>query len=168
MASYLAPDPIERAVNEADRLGLIDPERLRESLTGLGGARGVGKLRDLLDEQTFTLTDSKLERYFRPSARASGLPPPLTQQWVNGFQVDFYWPDLGLVVETDGLRYHRTAAQQTRALRRDQAHWAAGLLPLRFSHAQVAYDRAHVERTLRRAAAHLGVGVDKGRERRGR
>jgi very-short-patch-repair endonuclease len=27
---------------------------------------------------------------------------------VNGFKVDFFWPELGLVVETDGWRYHRT------------------------------------------------------------
>ena len=44
----------------------------------------------------------------------AGLPKPLTQQWLHGFRVDFYWPELGLVVETDGLRYHRTAAQQAR------------------------------------------------------
>ena len=35
---------------------------------------------------------------------------PLTSQRLNGFRVDFFWPELGLVVETDGLRYHRTAA----------------------------------------------------------
>ncbi len=47
---------------------------------------------------------------------------PLTGRRVNGFKVDFWWPELRLVVETDGLRYHRTAAQQTRDRLRDQAH----------------------------------------------
>ena len=42
-------------------------------------------------------------------------------------------------------RYHRTAAQQTRDRLRDQAHSAAGLTPLRFTHAQVAYEAAHVK-----------------------
>jgi very-short-patch-repair endonuclease len=37
---------------------------------------------------------------------------PETQVRVNGFRVDFYWPDLGLVVETDGLTYHRTPAPE--------------------------------------------------------
>jgi very-short-patch-repair endonuclease len=72
----------------------------------------------------------------------------LTGEYVNGFKVDFYWPELKLVVETDGLRYHRTAASQTKDLVRGQVHAAAGLTPLRFSHAQVAFDRGHVERTL--------------------
>ena len=38
------------------------------------------------------------------------------------------------VVETDGLRYHRTPSAQTRDALRDQAHTAAGYARLRFSH----------------------------------
>jgi very-short-patch-repair endonuclease len=67
---------------------------------------------------------------------------------VNGFVVDFYWPDLGLVVETDGLRYHRTPAQQARDRLRDQVHLAAGMTPLRFTHAQVRFEPEYVERIL--------------------
>src|SRR4051794_12349880 len=69
-------------------------------------------------------------------AARAGLPRPQTQIYLNGFRVDFYWPDLGLVVETDGLRYHRTPQQQARDRLRDQAHAASGLTPLRFTHAQ--------------------------------
>jgi very-short-patch-repair endonuclease len=58
--------------------------------------------------------------------------------------VDFAWPTLGLIVETDGLRYHRTPAQQARDRVRDQAHTAAGLTPLRFTRAQVANDPERV------------------------
>jgi len=155
IAPYLPADDLERAINEADRLDVIDPERLRASLIELKGTRGVPKLTTLLDRRTFTLTDSVLERRFKPIVRAAGLPDPLTQQWVNGFRVDFFWPDLGLVVETDGLRYHRTPAQQARAHIRDQTHLAAGLQPLRFTHAQVVYDRPHVEDTLHRIAGRL-------------
>ena len=36
--------------------------------------------------------------------RRAGLAAPLTGRYVDGHRVDFYWPDLGLVVETDGLR----------------------------------------------------------------
>ena len=67
---------------------------------------------------------------------------------MNGFKVDFHWPELGLVVETDGLRYHRTAAQQSRDRIRDQTHTAAGLTTLRFTHAQVRFQPRRVESTL--------------------
>ena len=69
---------------------------------------------------------------------------------MNGFRIDFYWPALGLVVETDGLRYHRTAATQARDIVRDNAHRAAGLVPVRFTHAQVRYRPDYVEAILKR------------------
>ena len=138
----------EAAINEADKLDLIGPEELRDALEGTRRRRGAKSLRDLLDRRTFTLTDSELERRFLAIVRRAGLPLPLTQQEVSGFRVDFYWPDLGLVVETDGLRYHRTPQQQARDRLRDQAHAAAGLIALRFTHDQIAHDPEHVERTL--------------------
>jgi very-short-patch-repair endonuclease len=155
VASRLTPDRLEAAINEADRRDLIDPDALRASLDQLAPRPGVGALGRTLDARTFLLTDSELERRFLPVARRAGLRRPLTQQWVNGFKVDFYWPDLGLVVETDGLRYHRTPAQQARDRVRDQAHTAAGLTPLRFTHAQVRYEPEHVRATLAATAARL-------------
>jgi very-short-patch-repair endonuclease len=69
--------------------------------------------------------------------------------------VDFFWPKLGLVVETDGLRYHRTPAQQAKDRLRDQRHAASGLFPLRFTYEQVRYDPGHVEAILRAVTARL-------------
>jgi very-short-patch-repair endonuclease len=155
LATQLADDDLEAAVNAADKRDLIDPEALRRELEPLAGRHGVARLRALLDRRTFTLTDSSLERRFLPIARAVGLPRPETGLHLNGYKVDFYWPHLGLVVETDGLRYHRTPAQQARDRVRDQAHAAAGLTPLRFTRAQVRFDPAHVRATLGAVATRL-------------
>jgi len=73
---------------------------------------------------------------------------PLSKQHINDFEVDFFWPELGLVVETDGLRYHRTPSAQTRDARRDRAHVMAGMTPLRFTHYEVRYEPAHVRSSL--------------------
>jgi very-short-patch-repair endonuclease len=124
-------------INNADKHDLIDPEALRTRLAEMRPLPGLPLLRQILDRRSFTLTDSELERLFLQIIRKAGLPSPLTQQRVNGFKVDFLWPELGLVVETDGLRYHRTPAQQARDLLRDQAHTATGLTPLRFTRARV-------------------------------
>jgi len=156
LAAAQAPPRVVAAVNEADKLDLIASHALREALDGFAGLRGARQLRALLDRATFVLTDSALERLFLPLARAAGLPLPQTQVALNGFRVDFYWPELGLVVETDGLRYHRTPLQQGRDHVRDQAHFAAGLTPLRFSHAQVRWERAYVQDILRQTARRLG------------
>jgi len=148
VATRLGPARLEAAINEADRLDLADPESLRAALDAISPRPGTGVLRDTLDRLTFTRTDSELERLFLRLVRRAGLPEPETQSRVNGFRVDFYWRELGLVVETDGLRYHRTPAQQARDRARDQAHVAAGLTALRFTHAQVRYEPGHVLQTL--------------------
>ncbi len=148
---------VERAVNEADRLDLIDPPTLRRALEAHRCEPGVKPLRTMLDQRTFRLTRDELERRFLPLAEQVGLPLPLTKQWVNGYEVDFYWPDLGFVVETDGLRYHRTPAEQARDRERDQAHTAAGLTQLRFTHEQVRYEPGYVCEILRDVVPRLAV-----------
>jgi hypothetical protein len=124
-ATELAPLRLERAVNEADKRDLVDPETLRAALDDHGGELGVKKLATLLDRHTFRLSDSDLEVLFRPLALAAGFARPLSKQWVLGYEVDFLFPDHDLIVETDGLRYHRTPSQQARMARRDQTHTAA-------------------------------------------
>jgi len=155
LATIQGPKTLLRSINEADKCGVIDAEGLRRALEGRAGEPGVVILRELLDRDTFVLSDDELERLFLPLARESGLPLPRTKQIVNGFEVDFYWPDLGLVIETDGWRYHRTPAAQSRDARRDQTHTAAGLTRLRFSHHQVKYEPAYVKRILTATLPHL-------------
>jgi very-short-patch-repair endonuclease len=158
IAACRSRDTLGLAIREADRLDLIDPVSLRASLDSVPRRPGIGALRSLLDSETFSLTDSELERRFLRLIRSAGLPAPKTQAWVNGFRVDFHWPELGLVVETDGLRYHRTAGQQKRDLARDQAHVSTGLTTLRFTAAQVRYEAERTVQTLRSVIARLSAG----------
>jgi very-short-patch-repair endonuclease len=155
IATRVDRDQLEAAINEADKRDLTDPEQLRASLDEQSSRPGIRALRETLDRRTFALTDSQLERRFLPLARRAGLPLPQTGHRLNGFKVDFYWPELGLVVETDGLRYHRTPAQQTRDRVRDHAHAAAGLTPLRFTRAQIVFEPDHVRSTLAAVARRL-------------
>ena len=159
MALRLDRRGIERAVNEADKYDLVHPPELRQALEEREGEPGVAKLRHILDRRTFRLTKEELERRFLPLARRAGLPVPLTGQFVNEFEVDFYWPDFGLVVETDGLRYHRTPAEQARDRLRDQAHTAAGLTQLRFTHEQVRYEPEYVTKILAQTANRLAIAT---------
>jgi very-short-patch-repair endonuclease len=150
VATELKPLRLERAVNQADVHDLVDPETLRCSLDGYAGMPGARTLRTMLDRHTFRLSDSDLEVYFRPLALAAGFPAPLTKQWILGYEVDFHFPDHGLIVETDGLRYHRTPAQQARMVKRDQTHTSHGYRVLRFTHWQIAHAPNEVAEVLGR------------------
>lgn len=152
LATRLSLPSLEAAINAADKHDLVDPDALRAAIERRPGQRGVPHLRRVLDMRAFVLTDSELERMMLPLIRRAGLPLPQTGVMLNGFKVDFFWPEIGLVVETDGLRYHRTQAQQARDGVRDHSHVEAGLLPLRFTYAQVAHDPDAVVRTLSAAA----------------
>ncbi len=155
LATVSGPKALERSINEADKRDVIDPDALRKALDAHPGEPGVRPLRAILDKHTFRLSDDELELLFRPLAAAAGLPTPLTKVKLSEFEVDFFWPDLGLVVETDGWRYHRTPAAQTRDALRFQEHTAAGLTPLRFSHWQVKHEPRHVETILKKTVTHL-------------
>jgi very-short-patch-repair endonuclease len=148
---------MERSINEADRLKLVRTDDLRKGLDAHAGELGVGRLREILDRRTFRYTRTELERVFIPLAREAGLPLPRTSVYVTGHEVDFHFDELRLVVETDGLTYHRTPAQQAKDRVRDQDHSAAGLTQLRFTHGQIKYEPERVVRILRATVSWLGA-----------
>ncbi|MFL5781142.1 MAG: hypothetical protein ACJ760_07515 [Thermoleophilaceae bacterium] len=156
LAALLDDRRWEAAVNEADSLELCTPEDVRAAAERLR-RRGTRRVRLVLDRATFVLTDSELERLFLPIAYRAGLPKPLTQRYLGSHRVDFYWPELNLVVECDSLRYHRTASKQTQDVLRDQAHVLARRERLRVTHWQVRYDAGYVEGLLGTVAARLAA-----------
>ena len=144
LATCLPEDGLEDAVNETDRLDLLRTHRLRQALDELPRRPGVGRLKAILDAKTFSRAANALERRFLALVRDARLPAPDTQRQLGPHRVDFCWPALGLVVETDGLRHHRTAAEQEADLRRDETHARRGLRTLRFSHSQVFHRPEYV------------------------
>ena len=147
LAATLKGDPLEAAISDADRLNLIDPEALERALDAMPLFPGVGVLRETLAR--YSRTDSDLGRRFLAIVREARLPMPATQEHVGRGRIDFHWPELGLVVETDGLVYHRTPMQQLEDRLRDQAHTAAGRTQLRFANLQIRESPADVGATLK-------------------
>jgi very-short-patch-repair endonuclease len=146
---------VEAAVNEADHWNLVDPESLRVGLDLLPRRPGAKRLRTLLDRATHVLTTTQLERRLLPIVEAAGLPLPEGQRQLGPHRVDFLWPRLGLVVETDSLKYHRTAFKQAADHRRDNANMRRGLTTLRFTHGHISFEPEYVRGELRATAAVL-------------
>ena len=155
LATCLETEEVEDAVNAADHRGLIATPDVRAGLDRVPPRPGSGRLRRILDAQTFSRSQTALERRFLPLARAAGLPKPASQLRLGRYRVDFHWPLLGLVVEADSLTYHRTVAQQTTDMERDQAHARLGLRTVRFNHHQVFRRPDHVRAVLEDTVRHL-------------
>ncbi len=152
LAPRLTEGQLERLINEADKLDLAHPDELR-TVAVAERSRGAKLVRTLLNEATFVLTDSELEQRFARIASDAGLPKPETQVTIEGHRVDFLFRAVGLVVETDGLRYHRTPTQQKKDRVRDQELTVAGMRILRFTHGQIRFERAYVADVLRRLSS---------------
>jgi very-short-patch-repair endonuclease len=85
-------------------------------------------------------TRSELERALLPALKQAQLPRPITTCDILGREVDFFWPDQRLVVETDGWQTHghRRAFESDRA--RDAMLQAHGYTVVRFTWRQVIHE----------------------------
>jgi hypothetical protein len=78
-------------------------------------------------------TRSELEERFLIFLERHGVEPPQTGVWIDGYEVDFLWPEASLVVELDGLAAHTTRATFNADRLRDRRLWRAGLRTMRLT-----------------------------------
>ena len=107
----------ERCLSEAVRLGLTTDQRVAAALHRVArrGRNGVGPMRIVLANRLgwSNLTESQLEDEFVRIMRAAGVDLPAPQvniskrggRWIA--RVDFVYPDIKLIIELDGERYHK-------------------------------------------------------------
>ena len=82
--------------------------QLLRAVDAAAGRRGVARLRALIDgERQPRRTRSAPERRLLNAIVGAGLPAPLANHAVGGWEADLYWPGHGLVVEVDGSRRTR-------------------------------------------------------------
>ena len=94
-------------------------------------------------------TRSDLELLFLRLCRRHGLPEPEVNARIDRFLVDFLWTDRGLIVETDGYKYHRGHAAFLDDHDRTLKLRARGYEVIRLSEEQVADEPAYVAKVLK-------------------
>jgi very-short-patch-repair endonuclease/predicted transcriptional regulator of viral defense system len=123
---------VESAFDEADRLGLLRMRSLEAVCARGHGRRALRVIRPLVDAALRSEpTRSPLEDIFVRFCREHDLPPPQTNVLLLGHEVDAYWPDARLVVESDSWSFHRHRAAFERDRARDAAMQAEGYRVLR-------------------------------------
>ena len=125
------PEQIEWAMRELQFRRLYDRVLLELS----NHRRRNATVARLLDG--FAATQSPLEvAFLRRVVRRHHLPVPECQVKLEGFRVDFFWPQAGLIVEVDGRSHDQPLMRQADATR-DAVHAAIGLMTLRYRWADV-------------------------------
>jgi len=134
LAEALATRPLSRAVHQAEISQLFDLRGVTRALERVPGRAGRHQLRRVLaGYEPEGFTRSEAERRFLQLCRRHGLPPPRTNTWLEGHEVDFLWEDARLVVEVDGAAFHDTRRAFHADRRRDRALAALGFQIVRIT-----------------------------------
>jgi very-short-patch-repair endonuclease len=142
LADVLDRQRLERAIAQAELLGLFDLNALNE-LLGRAPGRRLKKMRSILAgyETESSLTESELEERFLALCLRAGLRRPRVNQWIvldgGSVRADFLWPQERLIVETDGRHAHGTRHAFERDRERDQRLVLAGYRVVRFTWKQI-------------------------------
>ena len=135
LAACVPQHELDRAVEQAQILRLATREQIAADLP----RRGRLALRTALNHEP-QLTRSEAERRLLALISQARLPRPQTNVYVEGYEVDVFWPDQRLIVEIDGFAYHSTRQAFERDRARDAALQAAGYRVIRFTWRQIVYD----------------------------
>jgi putative AbiEi antitoxin of type IV toxin-antitoxin system/uncharacterized protein DUF559 len=153
LADVLPRQALRRAVTEAEYTGRFDLTTLIAVVENNPGRR-TRKVFEAVEGKLHR-TRSPLEDRFLELLDRQGVEEPHSALWLEGYEVDFAWPDVGLVVELDGLAAHATREAVRRDRKRDRVLWRAGFRTLRLTSADLE-DPAAVLADL----AQAGVRVD--------
>jgi len=131
LADLLPRRRLERDLDEAAYLRLDVTD-----LQPRPGRRGSGTVKELVKRHDAgaTRTRSELEERMLSLFHRFRLPAPEVNSSIEGYLVDFVWPEKKLIVETDGWAAHGTRTAFERDRRRDADLLAAGWRVLRISY----------------------------------
>jgi len=150
VAEVVSTRSLERMLDEAQFLRLLDEKRLEDAMGRHRGRAGAARVRSVLESHKpgSTRTRNPLEERFLLIVREAGLPQPEVNQDLGPFEVDFLWRTAGLVIETDGGASHDRLPQRERDARRDAWLATHGYRTERFTYNQVMRRPAEVTAVL--------------------
>ena len=140
LAGTVGTPALQRAIEAAESRQLLDVPSLLAVSAGRPGAVAIRRFVEA--EPPHTRSD--FEAAFLDLCERYGLPRPIMNEKLYGYEVDAQWPEHGLVVELDSWRHHGTRAAFERDRARDADLHARGIETLRFTYRQVTTRRRWV------------------------
>jgi hypothetical protein len=143
LASVLDRDELQSVLEQTARR-LMDFDPVRAMMERQPRRKGVALLRELAPRVRPQEVRSWLEVDMVPFLVSIGAPPPLINAYVRTSkgleQVDFYWPELKLVIECDGYEFHGGPSNLTADHLKDRRLRAARLRVERVSYDELHHD----------------------------
>ena len=137
IAPGLTANQLTRLVNDQLRRKMLRQAALQDVLTRNPRHPGSKLLTPFLDLPGTNPTNSRLEDAFLPFLAKHGLPIPLINHLLHGYEVDAYFPDHDLVAELDGWGYHNDRRAFETDRERDAHHLQHGTPTVRITEDRV-------------------------------
>lgn len=149
-ASSVLPWQLERAIEKAERLGLLDVGRIDQLLERVRGHPGRGKLRKaLVLHRDPAFSRSRGELRFLELVREAGLPRPSVNCVVDGYELDMYWERERFAVELDSWDAHRSRSAFEEDRTRQENLKLAGIEMIRITGRRLAHQPNEIAVRLR-------------------
>jgi very-short-patch-repair endonuclease len=145
---------LERTVERADRLGILDLIEIDSMLARRPNCPGSPQLRQALGlyrEPVFARAPT--ERRLLALVRKAGLPRPAVNTFVAGYEIDAYWARERFAVELDGWDTHRTRAAFERDPLRLEELKLAGIDSIRLTARRIEREPGRVAKRLHQLLA---------------
>ncbi len=157
LSGLASPRLVQRAVHEAEVMGLLDVAAVVATIERNPGRRGTRMLRTALGVSVPDPGNSEFATRFLALCSNYGLPTPKLGVHVDGgdrlYEVDALFEAEGVIVELDGRHVHGTARNFQTDRRRDSILAARGLQTLRYTWHRLCNEPAAIADELLRVLA---------------
>ncbi len=144
---------LDRAIDRADRLGLLDLAAIDRSTDEVRGHRGRGPLKRAMAiyrESGFTRSGG--EKRMLAALADAGVRRPVVNNFIEGYELDFYWERERFAVELDSWEHHRSRWSFEEDRKRQEELAMAGIEIIRITGTRL---RREPRKVAMRIAEHL-------------
>ena len=136
---------LDRLITAGVRKGVFHPEQLEAALARHARRPGIAKLaRAVAAYRPRPDRKSDLERAFDEMLQRHPEipPPPQTNVFIGGWEIDCYWPEQKVALELDGRPYHVSVRDLEKDRVKDAKLLGMGIRPLRITDRRLESDPA--------------------------
>jgi very-short-patch-repair endonuclease len=152
-AADAKPFRLERALDRADRLALLDLVAIDRITDDVGGHRGRARLlRAMTVYREKGFTRSGGEKRMLSALADMGVKRPLVNNFIDGYELDFFWPQERFAVELDSWEHHRSRRSFEEDRERQEKLSMSGIEMIRITGTRL---RREPRKVAMRVAAHL-------------
>lgn len=152
LAAHLSQYALEALIAEALVRKLVTVRSLEATVARAGRRNGVAKLHRALEESP-GLTRSEYERLLRRICRQANLPQPRMNAAVDGYEVDAYFEQHGVIVEVNPFSTHGHKRAHTKDTRKLADLAAKGYVVLPFTDTEISEQPLYVAARIAEALA---------------